>query len=657
MLLTVILGGCYELDVPEAEQPSPVVKLTLDDDPFSGKETINLDYEASTTLEFTYEDISRVVAEAPLGWTAVVKMTGGNGSIGISAPKYGTESVQDGTVILKLYDGTGSFTEKKLTVHAVEGVLEFALAGFDTSVTSEFTLGSRTTVNYTYSPSFKNLQRSRPMKVKNLQSTLPAGWKLLEKNRGSFVIVAPDLSVESGDASGTVTITPVSWGGVSDSSLSVSFPVSVDPTKPTFQFVEEETLFNFGESKELEIVAKGLKDIVYPAVPEGWTIDWSKIEDGTVGVTAPAAGAASFKGMETLVLGATSNTDNSAISSNASVVRLFGINSADDFLAFRAVYEGTDADDPETDPETIGKWMTGDAISLNADISLGSDVLQKGAYFIKFMRVPFDGNNHTITLDFNCNAAVAGLFQYTSSEIRNLGLAGSLTNSYEAANSYIGPLSARPYAGTFVNVNSSVNVHYKVGSTILVKTDIGGIAGRPMNDNAVNFKNCSYSGTITCDNDPFSVGGIVSATDAGKPGSLVTVEDCSFSGEIILNHYAYQTAVTSRVGGIIGDLARQGVITGCTSTGNITVNANGQKYAGSTGFGFGGVVARTTAPASGYTMYATIKNCTFSGTIKVNGANGEVATCYGQIVGCVPNDNAMAVLMKDSWTENGTIIL
>lgn len=108
----------------------------------------------------------------------------------------------------------------------------------------------------------------------------------------------------------------------------------------------------------------------------------------------------------------------------------------------------------------------------------------------------------------------------------------------------------------------------------------------------------------------------------------------------------------------MGDLARQGVITGCTSSGTITVNANGARFAGSTQFGFGGIVARTTAPANGYTMSATIKNCTFSGLIKVNNAEGgEVATCYGQIVGCIPNDNARGVTIRESCSEEGTISL
>ena len=105
------------MDVPEAETPDSVVRLSLDDDPYAMQEPIEIDYEASQTLTFTYQDISRITASAPLGWTAQVKMSGGNGTLKVSAPKYGEDAVQSGDIVLKLYDGSGSFKEKKFPVH------------------------------------------------------------------------------------------------------------------------------------------------------------------------------------------------------------------------------------------------------------------------------------------------------------------------------------------------------------------------------------------------------------------------------------------------------------------------------------------------------------------------------------------------------------
>ena len=121
--LLAVLTGCYVMDVPQPETPSPAIRLTMDDDPFSATEPVSIGYEQSQTLSFEYEDISRVVAEAPLGWAAVVKMTGGNGTIKISAPRYGQESVPSGDVVLKLYDGSGSFKEKAIRVEAFEDAL------------------------------------------------------------------------------------------------------------------------------------------------------------------------------------------------------------------------------------------------------------------------------------------------------------------------------------------------------------------------------------------------------------------------------------------------------------------------------------------------------------------------------------------------------
>ena len=644
--LLAVLTGCYVMDVPQPETPSPAIRLTMDDDPFSATEPVSIGYEQSQTLSFEYEDISRVVAEAPLGWAAVVKMTGGNGTIKISAPRYGQESVPSGDVVLKLYDGSGSFKEKAIRVEAFEDALKFVITDLDLDAVSEFTLGSRTAVHYDCSNSFKNLEFN-----------LPAGWKAIEKSRGTFILIAPDLTVESGDESGTVTVTPVSWGGAKGEDLVRSIRVHVDRNKPTFQFVEEETSFAYGETKELEITAKGVKDIIYPATPAGWTIDWTGLMDGTVKVTAPARDAA-VAGAGTLILGATSNADQSPISSNPSVIRLYGINSADELLAFRSVYEGVDPDDPETDPAVIGKWMVDGVLSLNADLDLTSSMLTKSAYIIKYLNVPLEGNGHTLHLDLECNAAVGAVFQYNTADIRNLKVTGSIVNSFEGGVSKTAPLVAEPMTATIENIDCSADVHYKVGASCLVKSGIGGIGAYSRANESPTFKNCTYSGTITLDNDAFAVGGIIGSSDTGKPGGTTTIEGCTFSGAIILNHQIADSGITPRLGGFLGDLARVGVVNDCTSTGTITVNAGGKRVLSSNAGGFGGVVGRITAPASGYTMSSTIKNVTFKGTLQVvNAAASEDKTRYHQILGCSPNANSDAALIKENWSEEGTLIL
>lgn len=646
LAILAFIPGCYVMDVPEPESPNPAIRMTLDDDPFAAVEPISVGYEQNVTLAFEYEDISRVVAEAPLGWTATVKMTGGNGTIKISAPKYGQESVPAGDLVLKMYDGSGAFKEKAIRVEAFEDALEFVITDLDLDAVSEFTLGSRTTVHYDCSNSFKNLEFN-----------LPAGWKAIEKARGTFILIAPDLTVESGDESGTVTATPVSWGGVKDGDLAQSFRVHVDRNKPTFQFVEEETNFTYGETKELEITAKGVKDLVYPEAPAGWTIDWSGLMDGTIKVTAPVRDAAA-SGTGTLVIEATSNADQSAISSNPSTIRLYGINDEADLLAFRSVYEAVDPNEPATDPDVIGKWLVDGALTLNADLSLTSDMLTKSAYIIKYLNVPLEGNGHTLHLDLECNAAVGAVFQYNTADIRNLKVTGSIVNSFEGGVSKTAPLVAEPMTATIENIDCSADVHYKVGASCLVKSGIGGIGAYSRANESPTFKNCTYSGTITLDNDAFAVGGIIGSTDTGKPGGTTTIEGCTFSGAIILNHQIADSGITPRLGGFLGDLARVGVVNDCTSTGTITVNAGGKRVLSSNAGGFGGVVGRITAPASGYTMSSTIKNVTFKGTLQVvNAAASEDKTRYHQILGCSPNANSDAALIKENWSEEGTLIL
>ena len=154
------------------------------------------------------------------------------------------------------------------------------------------------------------------------------------------------------------------------------------------------------------------------------------------------------------------------------------------------------------------------------------------------------------------------------------------------------------------------------------------------------------------------MGGIIGSTDTGKPGGTTTIEGCTFSGAIILNHQIADSGITPRLGGFLGDLARVGVVNDCTSTGTITVNAGGKRVLSSNAGGFGGVVGRITAPASGYTMSSTIKNVTFKGTLQiVNAAASEDKTRYHQILGCSPNANSDAALIKENWSEEGTLIL
>lgn len=649
LLLTAFLAGCYKMDVPEPETPRAVVKLSLDGDPYAMTEPIEIDYETSQTLEFSYEDISRIVAVPPQGWDAQVKMSSGKGTLKISAPKYGVESVPSGELVLRLYDGSGSFKEAKFPVVALEGQLVFQIRDFDLSAVSEFTLGSRTTVSFDCSPSFKNIE-----------FTLPAGWKAVERTRGTFTIIAPDLTTEEGDAEGTVTVKPVSWGGQDGSDLAQSFAVHVDATKPTFQFVEEETTFAYGETKELEIAAKGLRDLVTPEAPAGWTIDWSGVLDGIVKVTAPAKDAEGAAGSKELVLNAVSNADGSPITSNSSIIRLYGINSAKDVKDFRAVYEAESKDEPNTNPDDLAKWLVDGKLVLNDDFTLSTDMLTDKAYIIKTLRLPLEGNGHTITLDLQCSAAVAGIFQYIDDnvEVKNLKIAGYISNSHSSALSYIGPLAAVPMSCTIENVECSADITYDVGPSVLYKTVIGGIAGMPRGNSSPTFVNCKYTGTIHCKNDAFSVGGIVGGTDTGKPGGITTVDHCVFSGNMIFDHQTADSGIQPRHGGMLGDLARQGVITDCENSGSITINADSKRFSYNSGCGIGGIVGRITAPATGYTMAATIKNATFRGTITLNnGASNEDKARYGQILGCSPSDAATNVLTKENWVEEGTISL
>ena len=138
---------------------------------------------------------------------------------------------------------------------------------------------------------------------------------------------------------------------------------------------------------------------------------------------------------------------------------------------------------------------------MTADINLGTDKTMAGTSSSNYQGV-FDGQGHTITINFEVTENYLGLFRYISgATIKNLHVTGIIsTNYYGYAGGIVGVASG---TSTIQNCQSSVNIQ----STIDGEGVLGGIVAcsAPENSGAtLNINDCLFNGsmngpsTMTC---------------------------------------------------------------------------------------------------------------------------------------------------------------
>ena len=637
--IAIIAIGCTKTEIPDAVTPGGQISLSLDGTALSDSQTYPVYRGENVTFSFTYNGLSKVVAECPEGWSCAVSMS--NKTVTVTAPVYTNSSAASTAKIkLLLYDGTGSEPgEQIINVSAEERSMDFSITDpSDLTGVLDFSIGSQKSFTFVKSES-----------VKDLLFTLPEGWKAEVKDDATFIVTAPDFSEAGTVANGTITVTPVSWSGQQDLSLVKNINVHVS-YNATFQFKEKEISFKYGETKTIDIIAKGLKSFTVPELPAGWSGDFSNLLNGSITLTAPSENS-TLQGADSLRISGVSISDE-AIASSPVYIRLYGINSLDEFLAFRTIYGAT-----ENTPVLTGldKYLVNGGISLNSDISLPESAMASiKAYFIKNLNLPFNGNYHTMTVDFTSNLPVCAIFQYSNGvTIRNLNLKGTISNVLKGASSNCAGLVAIARDGSvFENVTSDISIRFNAMDAASYNSNVGGIAASLIG--AVIFRNCKVRGDINIETPVRTAGGISGITDTSKPGALETFEDCEFAGTLSYSQNL-DCPQNVRIGGIVGDFARQGKLTRCKFSGKMLFDLNGFKFITSDGRGVGGLLGKITAPVSGYTMKADLVDCTSSGTITVKGiSSADVRNDYQLVIGSKPAGSA-AILTETGTVLTGTI--
>ena len=419
-----------------------------------------------------------------------------------------------------------------------------------------------------------------------------------------------------------------------------------------FVFSDNVKSFAYGETLTLNIAAQGISGIEVASMTEGWTADLSQAASGKVSITAPAKGTANPEGA--IVLKGT-NSKSAVVKTNTLALRLYGINSKADLLAFRAAHGGTEKEytelaESESYAASIAPYMVDGWVTLNADIEAitGADFVNSYTNFMHHIHEPIDGAGHTINLDVNGvnTAPILAFFQHIDASLKNINFAGQMTQTAQDA-CVIATLAQQiSAAATVENITSSVNLTTDKSNCI-----IGGILSKGAAA-AATLKNSRYSGTITVSKPTNIIGGIVGVQANGKGEYVMTIDGCEFSGKVVYTSTSHNAS--SRFGGIIGSQERNGMIVNCTNSGEMIFNMDCTQIATASGSGIGGIVGRCNATTSGYTMSTTVKDCAFTGSIVFNNASATQPETYiGKVIGSKLNGYQDAASTGND--ESGTI--
>jgi len=176
-------------------------------------------------------------------------------------------------------------------------------------------------------------------------------------------------------------------------------------------------------------------------------------------------------------------------------------------------------------------------------VNLRADVTASSACPLKEFKGIFDGNNHTVTINYDGAASVAGLFGSVQGTVRNVKVAGVMNMT--ASDIYIfGGIAANADNASFENCVSSLNIHTKGEDASSVS--IGGIAG--VSSGTTFFTSCGNTGKISYEGAVALTCGGVLASNVSDDGRL-TFTGCTSSCAI---EYSGESTAWNFVGGIIG---------------------------------------------------------------------------------------------------------
>lgn len=216
---------------------------------------------------------------------------------------------------------------------------------------------------------------------------------------------------------------------------------------------------------------------------------------------------------------------------------------------------------------------------MTADINLGTDKTMAGTSSSNYQGV-FDGQGHTITINFEVTENYLGLFRYISrATIKNLHVTGTIsTNDYGYAGGIVGVASG---TSTIQNCQSSVNIQ----STIDGHGTLGGIVACTAPENsgaALNINDCLFNGSMDGPSTK-ECGGFVAWRYDGNTVNISNSIFCPTSANVHTNNSAcfvghYVTSLTNcYYKTVIGTVQGEKATAAALSDGTTTAALNGER--------------------------------------------------------------------------------
>lgn len=243
---------------------------------------------------------------------------------------------------------------------------------------------------------------------------------------------------------------------------------------------------------------------------------------------------------------------------------------------------------------SAGDTMAGKFAKITVDLgTTGAPITAPIGTVGKYFGGTLDGDNHTVIVELNENAAVGLVSYLAGGTVKNVTVRGNVTRQTASDKSYAGGIVGLITAagGTVTDCTNYATI------TAPSKCYAGGIIGHT--NGVATIANCVNHGSVTAERN---VGGII-----GGSGAKMTITD-------VTNHGAV-TGSANYVGGIVGYINSKGnVLTNCTNTGDVT-GANC----------VGGIIGLLNMNGMSATVdNATVRDCTISGTQSVGGWIGRI---------------------------------
>ena len=262
----------------------------------------------------------------------------------------------------------------------------------------------------------------------------------------------------------------------------------------------------------------------------GGFVGWTPSNSGKVNITnclfAPAAINTKFTYCDTWVW--TNNPEKVTIT-NSYATREYNSSSSTQYANYFVINNAGDWETFRTKVEEAGGNSDVNAV-LNADITVSSSV-----GFNKSYRGTFDGNGHTLTLNFNTTEQHTAPFRYVAGgTIRYLRVAGSATSSAKFVAGIVGACQS----GT--NDIFDCRVSATIGSSVDGDATNGGFVAVVGTNTTLNIADCLFDGKFTGDKC-YANGGFVGWNDGNT-----TIKRCLFNGTFSTQTTGCRTFARSR---------------------------------------------------------------------------------------------------------------